>query len=117
MAVVDEASVLMRRCLFLAAGFLTLVLVFGAAQSSGASRRYCDSFRARGYTLYTYVLRGPDGCGEARRVLKAWFVDAGHTQRYGKWWCFDSLGPALATGQIEHCHTSSALIADYGHRL
>jgi hypothetical protein len=86
----------------------------------GASRgrRYCGTFRARGYTLYAYVLRGQVGCKRAKPVLKAWFIDANHTQQYGRWFCADSHGQALSRGQVEHCSRhDGAYIADYDHRL
>ena len=65
-----------------------------------------------------YVLRGHVLCKEAQRILKDWFLDRHHTQRYGRWLCFDSHGAALFRGQIEYCTTrSGAKIADYAHRL
>ena len=102
----------------LAAVFATVA--FGVGASSAAGQRYCGTFNARGYQVYTYVLRGSTRCAETRRVLKAWFIDARHTQRYGQWWCVDSHGPALMQGQIQHCSTPPKfrnLIADYDHRL
>lgn len=104
-------------------GFAILCLLivmggFGAVASSAAGRTYCGTFRARHHKLYAYVLRGRVGCREARGTLRAWFVDAHHTQRYGRWVCFDSLGSALRRGEIQHCSTRSrAVIADYSHRL
>ena len=100
------------------ASAVTLVVLSGMVGSATASgRHYCGHFRARGYTLYAYVTRGHVSCGETGRVLKAWFIDAHHTQRYGRWFCADSLGSALAAGEIQHCSTDGARIADYMHRV
>jgi hypothetical protein len=80
-----------------------------------AARKSCGSFRARHHRFHVYVLRGKASCGEARRVLRAWLLDRRHTQRYGRWLCFDSHGTALAQGQVQHCSAGRRnLIADYG---
>jgi hypothetical protein len=85
---------------------------------ASSGRRYCGTFKARGYTLYAYVLHGRVGCKKAKHVLKAWFIDANHTQQYGHWFCADSHGQALYRGQVEHCSKrDGAYIADYDHRL
>jgi hypothetical protein len=106
---------------FVSAAVLLVVVSWLAASSAAASQRYCGTFTARGHTLYTYGLRGGLGCTDVRNILKAWFIDANHTQRYGRggrWFCTDSHGPALLQGQIERCSTQSgSLIADYDHRL
>lgn len=102
----------------LAAVFATVA--FSVGDSSAAGRRYCGTFNARGHRLYAYVLRAHAGCAEARRVLKAWFIDAHHTQHYGRWWCVDSHGAALMQGEVQRCSTPPYfrnLIADYDHRL
>ena len=95
-------------------------VAISAGESSAAAQRYCGTFNARDHRRYTYVLRGHAGCAEARRVLKAWFSDAHHTQHYGRWWCVDSHGAALMQGEIQRCSTPPYcrnLIADYDHRL
>jgi hypothetical protein len=79
------------------------------------ARKSCGSFRARHHRFSVYVLRGRASCAEARRVLRAWLLDKQHTQRYGRWSCFDSHGRALARGQVQHCSAGRRnLIADYG---
>jgi hypothetical protein len=110
-----------------AAGLLVSAFAVGclapsATVASGPGARaaravYCGTFRARATRLYAYRVRGFAGCRETRRVLRAWFLDRRHTQRYRRWTCFDSLGPALERGEIQHCATRRGdVIADYSHR-
>lgn len=105
------------RAIVVVLGIVAALVAATAASAPATGRHYCGHFRARGYTLYTYVTRGHVGCTETRRVLKAWFIDAHDTQHYGRWFCADSHGPALMAGEVEHCSARGVRIADYMHRL